>query len=406
MTEPVDFDVIVVGAGPAGLTAAMRLVDAGYRCVVFERDALVSAKLPETIPGLDSIVGRNFPSVNTERAKWTSTRVEFMDCNFVARTRVELSSFGDDETAAVRVSRGELDAALRAEATKRGVDVRCESPVLEVSGLDSEDSQVTAQVGGSRGGTYTARVVVDASGKMSLLSRAGDWIKPGKVLDDRVGVFSHFAWSEPNELTESSTMRLVEIPDGYIFVIPVGPGRVSVGAVVSSDSPAALRSSPEDTFGEVVHQVPTLESALALAERKLPYLRPVNVEYTSVVPVGPRHVVVGDAVAFADPFFDRGYEFATVSGEIGSGIAADLLKDGVHDSSYGATLIIALDEIRHRAATVRPYLPARAFVDPHLPWFLPLAAAATRTGSMPVFDSGDDGQLFDIVQSARDNFGA
>ncbi|MFJ4209039.1 FAD-dependent oxidoreductase [Paenarthrobacter sp. NPDC089675] len=406
MTEPVDFDVIVIGAGPAGLTAAMRLNDAGYRCAVFERDALVSAKLPETIPGLDCIVNRNFPGVNLQAAKWKSTRVEFMDHNFVTRTRLDLSSFGDDGASTVRVSRSELDAALRAEAIRRGLDVRCMSPVLEVSGLDGGDSPVTVQIGGSTGQTYTARVVVDASGKMSFLSRARDWIKLGKTLDDRVGVFSHFTWSESNELTESATMRLVEVPDGYVFVIPVAQGRVSVGAVVSCGSKAALRSSPEETFADVVHEIPRLESALSQAERKLPYLRPINAEYTSEVPLGPRHVVIGDAVAFADPFFDRGFEFAVVSGEIASGVVADLLTDGVHDSSYAATLMIALDEIRQRAATARPYLPARAFVDPHLPWFVPLAAAVTRTGSIRPSNSGDDGQLFDMVQSARDNFSA
>ncbi|HJX83891.1 MAG TPA: FAD-dependent oxidoreductase, partial [Candidatus Angelobacter sp.] len=46
---PQDFDVIVIGAGPAGVAAAMALLDAGKSVLVLERGPLHPPKLPETL---------------------------------------------------------------------------------------------------------------------------------------------------------------------------------------------------------------------------------------------------------------------------------------------------------------------------------------------------------------------
>lgn len=115
------FDIIVIGGGPAGLTAALYGVRSGKRVLLFEKIAyggqIAKSPLVENYPGIKAVSG-------TELSENLRSQAEAFGCEFRKET---VNSVTDGDTKKITTSKGEYEAravifALGTEERKLGLE--------------------------------------------------------------------------------------------------------------------------------------------------------------------------------------------------------------------------------------------------------------------------------------------
>jgi flavin-dependent dehydrogenase len=314
---PFDCDVVVVGGGPAGSTAAAWLVRAGRRVILFERDQFPRFHIGESLLasandvlvaiGADDLVRQaGFPQ------KWGAT---FMTADG------SIERYADFSVAPAvpapqtwQVPREKFDELLLRHAASSGVEVRERHRVLDVS-FDDHGVTVSVQDAGAGTRHVRAHAVIDASGRGLLLSR-----KFGLRVDEprlaNTAVFSHFSGVPRQPGRRAGDIRIVARTDlGWFWLIPISDELMSVGVVLPRAVFQALPAHDHASLLErAIAETPAVARLLDGARRE----RPVRVErdfsFGSRAYAGDRWVLVGDAGSFLDPVFSTGVAIALESG--------------------------------------------------------------------------------------------
>src|SRR5947209_301632 len=124
MTASMNFDVVVIGAGPAGLYAARRFAEHGYSTLVCEEHARVGDPVHCT-----GVVGAEaFDEFDLPR---DGVLNELNAVRFVSPRGVVVS-YASRSTEAVVIDRATFDRALAARAIAAGAEVRTGIRVTEL----------------------------------------------------------------------------------------------------------------------------------------------------------------------------------------------------------------------------------------------------------------------------------
>ncbi|MEZ4383284.1 MAG: NAD(P)/FAD-dependent oxidoreductase [Nannocystaceae bacterium] len=298
-------DVVIIGAGPAGSTAANLLASAGHDVVVVEREVFPRFHVGESLlPCEAPLFGRLGVVPDGARFQYKDG-AEFID----ERTGDQvIYSFRDalDGTPrhAWHVERGPFDALLADTAAQRGASIRYGQAVGSV---DLGDDEVRVAVGDA---TLRARYLIDASGQDALLARQRRTVEPLKDLG-RAAVFAHYVGLRPEiqaELGAQGYVKIFMIEDGWIWAIPLVGGRLSVGVV-------KWRGKIDEALHErEVAASPLLQRLTAGATRR-PLRILGNFSFRNTRSLGRRYVCVGDAACFLDPVFSSGITLAMLGAE-------------------------------------------------------------------------------------------
>ncbi len=307
------FDAIVVGAGPAGASAARVLASRGFRVLLLERQRSVA----QYIPCAEGISHRSLVTAAPADPRWISAPIESVrllapeDLSFEVRTPgvgyiLERKVFDRHLVNEAVLAGAELQTgarALRAERTADGIEV-----VYQHRGREKR---------------VDARLVIGADG-------------PGSVIGRSLGLNLDL---EPRDIHRCHQVLLahpdigatrLEIavgqevaPGGYAWVFPKEKGLANVGVGILGDEEQAR----EYTFRFVAQRFPGGR---------------VLGEIASVVPtgghrmdlVGDRVMVVGDAARLADPLSGGGIPPALDSGRVAGEVAAEALAADRLDAEF------------------------------------------------------------------------
>ena len=318
-----DCDVVVVGGGPAGSTAAAALARGGRSVVLLERDAFPRFHIGESllasvndvleaIGATDLIRNAKFPE------KWGAT---FMTPDGGVERFADFAISSEVPAPQTwQVPREQFDEMLLRHAASCGADVRERHRVGDIT-FDPSGVEVRYRV--SRAGqdatapeaTIRARMLIDASGRASLLARhyALRVDEPGLA---NVAVFSHFAGVPRAEGRRAGDIRIVARTDGgWFWLIPISNELMSVGAVLPQQ---AFLAQPRIDHGELLTRLiadtPAVATLMAHAERRWPVRVERDFSYASTRYAGDRWITVGDAGSFLDPVFSSGVAIALESG--------------------------------------------------------------------------------------------
>jgi geranylgeranyl reductase family protein len=224
MRSPTPYDVVVVGAGPAGIAAAIRAHDAGLEVVVVDK-----ARFPR-----DKACGDGLTTAALRRLERMGLNLDALpSCVLVSEAvlvspsgrRVTLPLPCDGAYAAV-VPRSELDTALVGLARKRGVEVREGAALAGAdAGGDDDDDAGRVVVRLDTGDELHARWVVAADGHYSPTRRAvGAGGEPD--LGTWHAVRQYFSGVPDGRLWVVFERDLLP---GYAWVFPLPGGRANVG---------------------------------------------------------------------------------------------------------------------------------------------------------------------------------
>jgi len=324
----VDYDVIVVGGGPAGSTAAIWLAKAGHRVVLFERDQFprfhigesLLASVNDTLEaiGADGLVRQaGFPH------KWGAT---FMTGDGSIERYADFGvAPGVRAPQTWQVPRATFDDLLLRHAAANGVDVRQRHRVTEAS-FDAEGVTTTVQDADGERRPVRARAIIDGSGRGSLLSRKFD-LRIDEPRLANVGVFSHYSGVPRQEGRRSGDIRIVARDDlGWFWLIPISGELMSVGVVLPRTAMKALPTlEPSELLERMIAETPAVARLLANAQRQWPVRVEKDFSFASRAYAGDRWMLAGDAGSFLDPVFSTGVAIALESGlEAGRAMAEGL----------------------------------------------------------------------------------
>ena len=106
-------DIIIIGAGTAGLTAAIYGQRAGLSCTVFEKYApggqIVNSPSIENYPGMFGVSGYDYSMALLEQAQKLGAEVQFAEVqsiDFSGKTKKVVTTAGDFEAKAVIIANG------------------------------------------------------------------------------------------------------------------------------------------------------------------------------------------------------------------------------------------------------------------------------------------------------------
>jgi FADH2-dependent halogenase len=316
-TPPHEFDVAIIGGGPAGSTAACRLARAGRRVVLFERDRFPRFHIGESLLAsvndvLDEIGAADLVRAQGYPAKWGATfgtgdgAIErFADFAISPEVRAPQTW---------QVPRAEFDELLLRHAAACGADVREEHRVLDAA-FDPAGVTVTFRDRADNAREVRVAAVVDASGRVGLLAR-----KFGLRADEprlaNIAVFAHYSSVPRADGRRAGDIRIIARPDlGWFWLIPISGELMSVGVVLPRAAFDALpRMEPEALLDHAIRDTPAVAALMRLAKREWPVRVEKDFSFGSRAYAGDRWLLVGDAGSFLDPVFSTGVAIALESG--------------------------------------------------------------------------------------------
>ena len=319
------FDAIVVGAGPAGLTAALAMAQAGLEVAVLERGAFAGSK--NVMGGifyrhpLDQLLPEFWKQAPVERAI-VEQRYWLLGPNGHMGGGVRSQSFANETPNCWSVFRAKFDRWLSEQAEQAGVMLLTEATV---ESLLQENGKVTGVHTSLDDGDLNAEVVVIADGVNSLLLRdlgVHPEIKPNQVASSVKEIISLPAEKiadrfnvEPGqgvsiELFGSFTQGAVGL--GFLYS---NQESISLGLGILVSDLARLKLKTSDIL-EALKEHPSIRPLIAggTTEEYLAHLIP-EAGYHAVPRVsGDGWVAVGDAAMLVDNLHREGSNLAVQSG--------------------------------------------------------------------------------------------
>jgi flavin-dependent dehydrogenase len=336
-----EYDVVVIGGGPAGATSATLLAQQDVRVGLFERERFPRFHIGESLIPETYWV---FKRLNMLPKMQASPFVKKYSVQFVNAAGKESAPFyfHDNKphecSQTWQVVRSEFDRMMLDNAREHGVDVFEGAHVLEVLFDGERATGVRIRDEAGRRRDIRAQVVVDASGQAALLQNRFKLRLWDPVLNKgAIWTYWRGAYRDTGR-DEGATMVLqTGNRKGWFWYIPQHDDTVSVGVVAPFDD---LFGSPgvnhERTYLEEVERCPAVQKRIEGAERTTGYFVTRDYSYRSTRIAGDGWVLVGDAFGFLDPLYSSGVLLALKSGELAAdAIAAALQASDTSEAALG-----------------------------------------------------------------------
>ena len=330
MIQSWDFDVAVVGGGPAGAAAASVLARSDRRVLVLERERFPRFHIGESqVPWIHEVLAR----IGVDKAVAAAGFVEKWGASFTSADS-EADQYADFSQAfevpnpqAFQVPRAVFDQILLEHAVNCGAVVLQERTAIAAVFDDDGVALTYADAGGET--RVTVGAIIDASGRAGFLAKRFGERHRDPVLQN-IAVHRQYEGVPRREGRRAGDIQMVTRPDkGWFWFIPIDATTMSVGVVVpQSVYKAAAQPTPEETLSHFLAETPAAAQLVASAMPISPARFDADYSYLHSRHAGDRFVLVGDAGAFLDPIFSTGVLLALQSGIEAAEVIAAGLRDG------------------------------------------------------------------------------
>jgi flavin-dependent dehydrogenase len=340
LSEPVDksmlpqsTQILVIGGGPAGSTAATLLAREGFEVTLVERETfpryhIGESLLPSALEIFDLLgVREKIEAYGFQRKpgaylEWGS---EQWNLNF--------GELAGNQTYSFQVRRAEFDQLLLEHAKTQGVKVYEGCEVQQLYFHDDRPYRATWTKANNLSGEISFDYLLDASGRAGLLST--------KYLQNRYhhNVFQNVAiwgyWKGVKRLPKAreGAIAVGSIQDGWLWAIPLDAETMSIGAVIHKSTYKTRRmKNLEDLYSELLAESPLLSAMVAPGELVSKVSVEQDYSYSAERFCGPGYFILGDAACFLDPLLSSGVHLATYSALLAAASTTSILRAEVAET--------------------------------------------------------------------------
>ena len=274
-TPTSQYDVVVIGGGPAGSTVSTLIADAGLAVGLFEREQFPRFHIGESlIPETYWVLKRLGMLEKMQRSHFVKKySVQFVNASGKLSAPFYFWDNKPHECSQTwQVVRSEFDQMMLDNAREHGVDVHEGVHVLEV--LFEGERAVGVRIKDADGmrRDVRAKVVVDASGQARCCRTASSCASgiPSSTRA-RSGRTGRAPTATPAATKARRWCCRRRIKQGWFWYIPLHDNIVSVGVVAPFDYLFKGRSSHEQIYQEEVERCPAVKQRLAGATRATGY---------------------------------------------------------------------------------------------------------------------------------------
>ena len=316
MSEEYQYDIVVVGGGPAGSSAAWAAAKNGIKVALIEKESSIAE------------------TVRTSGVTWIQNIKEFGipdDC-FNPIKNFSFCSPNNEVTISDSVPRAAvLDVRktyrwLANEAEKEGADIFIKTSINDVIKNDNGDIVGVSGTGPKGEITFRSKIIIDASGFSSTICKAMGFATQW----ERFGAGAE--WEVKAEQVDSETWWLMVgqqySPAGYAWIFPLGNDIVRIGVGVGK---------PESNV-DPTQRLKELMDAKVGPIKKLGKITPIEFHYGLIPNDGLSRktvfnnlILVGDSAGQANPLVLEGIRYAIKFGRVAGKVSADCIKSGNTD---------------------------------------------------------------------------
>jgi digeranylgeranylglycerophospholipid reductase len=309
-----DYDIIVVGAGPAGSMAARFAAELGVSVLMLEKDrdvgypvrcgeAISKAGVEEFIPSDDKWIAAKISKFSFNAPDGSEVIVEFGDVGYVLERRI-------------------FDYELARTAAEAGAEIITRAYVNGLLFNDSKVSGVKFELNGEQK-EVNAKIVIAADG---VESRVGRWAGLETYIDFR-DMESAVQITAANIPVDQNTLYFYfgqdVAPNGYFWVFPKGHNKANIGLGVSGliGKKKSAQSFLDDFMNKHYPNAPVLT--------KIAGGVPCSITLDKIS--GPGIMLVGDAARQVNPLSGGGIASGMIGGKIAGTIAGEAIKQNKLD---------------------------------------------------------------------------
>lgn len=322
-------DVLIIGGGPAGSTAAATLAMAGRRVLVLEKERFPRFHVGESLlPYNRQIFDELGVWPKIEAAGFMKKRgAQFLMGNGSHGIRLNFSQGSFNKyREAIHVERSKFDELLLNHARESGAEVREECKVVEYC-VGEVDVVVKYRDADGAAQEARSRFLIDASG-LSNLTANRDSLREYYPGHKKVAIFGHFAGLDMPQGDEKGDILIVRRENSWFWLIPLEDNKTSAGLVLDRADFQKLGKDVEKIFRDAVRDTPAVRDRFARAEALGPLHVVMDFSYRNGRLVEPRLVRIGDASGFLDPVFSSGVMLAMASARQGAKAVDEALSNG------------------------------------------------------------------------------
>ena len=316
MSEEYNYDLVVVGAGPAGSSAAFAAAENGIKVALLEKENVIAE------------------TVRTSGVTWIQSIKEFgipEDCynpikNFSFCSPNNEVTISDSIPRAAVLDVRKTYRWLAHEAEKLGVDVFVKININDVIKNERGDIVGVSGTGPKGKTTFHSKMIIDASGFTSTVCKAMGFVTQWK----RFGAGAEYEVKVENIDPNTWWLMVGEqySPAGYAWIFPLGNNIVRIGVGVGKpesnvDPTQRLKDLMDKKIGPI---------------KKLGKITPIEFHYGLIPNDGLSRktvfnnlILVGDSAGQANPLVLEGIRYAIKYGRVAGKISSDAIKSGNTD---------------------------------------------------------------------------
>ena len=325
-------DVLIIGGGPAGSTAAATLAARGRDVVLLEKERHPRFHIGESLLPLNTeIFDRLGITADIAAVGQHKPGAEFVSDATGKAVQFSFAQGLDQRfTSSWQVPRAKLDEILFRTASDRGARTHEATRVTTVTPATKGGRARVEAIGpDGEAQVYEPRFVMDASGRDTFL--AGRLRrKQANKHNSTAALYAHFRGVERRTGALDGYISVHLVEDGWFWLIPLPDDVMSVGFVGNANVFKGRTGSKEVLFAERIAQSPTVAARMRDAEMLGDVTSTGNYSYYCDRSFGDGYLMVGDAFAFLDPVFSSGVLLAMTAGERGADVAEAWLADPAH----------------------------------------------------------------------------
>jgi flavin-dependent dehydrogenase len=309
-------DVLVIGAGPAGATAAALIRQAGLDCMIVEKE-----RFPRFVIG-ESLLPRCMDLLD-EAGMLEAVKSQ----GFMIKDGAVFKRGGDSCTFkfsqqftqgwsyTYQVPREAFDQVLADAAERQGVPILWEHAVESVTFDDSGHSESLLCDADGKQVSVSARFILDGSGYGRVLPRLLD-LDQASTLPLRHSYFTHVTGDKRPQGEEEGRIWICSLDDpdnAWMWIIPFSNGRTSIGVVAKPDYLDRYPKDPDEKLRAIVNDNPNVRERLGEAEFSFSVRRIGGYSISVKQLFGKGYALMGNATEFLDPVFSSGVTLALES---------------------------------------------------------------------------------------------